>query len=73
MGKLPYFDSCVQLYYIQLSFKFTVALVCFPIAIAKLAIALLQGYLACINLGRVDVAERAEAARSNAGETSKVK
>ena len=38
-------------------------MVCFPIAIAKLAIALLQGYLASINLGSVDVLERAEAAK----------
>ena len=41
----------------------TVAMVCFPIAIAKSAIALLQGYLACINLGSVDVEERAQAAK----------
>ena len=38
------------------------AMVTFPIAIGKLAIALVQGYLACINLGMVDVAERAKAA-----------
>ena len=44
----------------------TVAMVCFPIAIAKSAIALLQGYLACINLGSVDVEERAQAARRRA-------
>ena len=45
-------------------------MVCFPIAIAKSAIALLQGYLACINLGSVDVAERAEAAQKK-GEATK--
>ena len=35
------------------------ATVFFPIAIGKLAIALVQGYLACLNLGTVDVTERA--------------
>ena len=45
---------------------FTVAMVCFPIAIAKSAIALLQGYLACINLGSVDVMEREAARRKEA-------
>ena len=44
-------------------FLISVAMVCFPIAIAKSAIALLQGYLACINLGSVDVEERAQAAK----------
>lgn len=34
------------------------AVLCFPVAIAKLAIALVQGYLAAINLGAVDVDER---------------
>jgi len=34
------------------------AVLCFPVAIGKLAIALFQGYLACLNLGMVDVAER---------------
>ena len=44
-------------------FLISVAMVCFPVAIAKSAIALLQGYLACINLGSVDVEERAQSAR----------
>lgn len=35
------------------------ATVFFPIAIGKLVIALVQGYLACLNLGTVDVTERA--------------
>lgn len=34
------------------------AILCFPVAIGKLAIALVQGYLACLNLGAVDVEER---------------
>jgi len=42
------------------------AMVCFPIAIAKSAIALLQGYLACVNLGAVDVMEREAARRKEA-------
>ena len=37
------------------------AFLCFPVAIGKLAIALVQGYLACINLGAVDVEERKKA------------
>ena len=45
---------------------FSVAMVCFPIAIAKSAIALLQGYLACVNLGSVDVMEREAARRREA-------
>merc|ERR1712141_706011 len=34
------------------------AILCFPVAMAKSAIAIFQGYLACVNLGMVDVAER---------------
>jgi len=34
------------------------AVLCFPVAMAKLAIALFQGYLACMNLAIVDVEER---------------
>ena len=40
------------------------AMVTFPIAIGKLGIALVQGYLACLNLGMVDVAEREKAAEA---------
>ena len=39
------------------------ATVTFPIAVGKLGIALVQGYLACLNLGSVDVAEREKAAQ----------
>lgn len=41
------------------------AVLCFPVAIAKLGIALFQGYLACINLGMVDVAERKKISQVN--------
>ena len=34
------------------------AILCFPVAVGKLVIALVQGYLACLNLGAVDVEER---------------
>ena len=35
-----------------------VAVLCFPVAMAKLAIAVLQGYLAWVNLAGIDVVER---------------
>jgi len=35
-----------------------VAFLCFPVAMAKLAIAVLQGYLAWVNIAGIDVAER---------------
>jgi len=37
---------------------YALAVLSLPVAVAKSAIALLQGYLACINLGMVDVEER---------------
>jgi len=46
-----------------------IAVFTFPIAIGKLAIALVQGYLACVNLASVDVAERAAAASSESAKT----
>ncbi|TRY69475.1 hypothetical protein TCAL_03257 [Tigriopus californicus] len=40
------------------------AVACFPIAVAKSGIAMLQGYLACLNLGGVDVEERKKLAEA---------
>lgn len=43
-----------------------ISVVTFPVAIGKLAIALVQGYLASVNLASVDVAERAAASTNKA-------
>jgi len=40
--------------------------VTFPVAVVKALIALLQGYVACLNLGTIDVNERAEIRKAKA-------
>ncbi|XP_059489110.1 CDP-diacylglycerol--inositol 3-phosphatidyltransferase [Neocloeon triangulifer] len=40
--------------------------VTFPVAVVKALIALLQGYVACLNLGTIDVKEREEARQAKA-------
>ncbi|CAB3364487.1 Hypothetical predicted protein [Cloeon dipterum] len=42
------------------------SVVTFPVAVVKALIALLQGYIACINLGTIDVNEREEARKAKA-------
>jgi hypothetical protein len=40
--------------------------VTFPVAVVKAMIALLQGYEACLNMGTIDVCERAEIRKAKA-------
>lgn len=41
-------------------------IVTFPVAVVKALIALLQGYQACLNLGMIDVDERAAIRKAKA-------
>lgn len=65
-GNELFYASLYLLHFTQGPFYIfsVMATVFFPIAVGKLGIALVQGYLACLNLGMVDVAEREKAAEA---------